>query len=385
MKKIALVSYHFYKTKTRGGELYVLQAARVLAKQAKVTIITTQSTSHMGWANGTAVEHERLERNIEIRRFPVDFTVVPREINNLNHFLHSNKMRTFEEEMNWIKKIGPYSTPLFQYLKENKSNYDVFFFVGYANPITYFGLPLVAEKSLLRPHLHNEPSLYFKIFDDFFTLPKIILPATYAEKELIEKRFPRHSKIELFGMNINESAKEKVKLPKLNKPYVLFIGRFEPSKGVFELLEFFNQFNKNVKSGLTLYIVGEATFPVNTSKHVKYLGVVDEETKNALISNSLLLINPSRFESMSFTLFEAWWQKKPVLVNGFCNALRDQVERSNGGLYYETYKEFEAMLKLLTKNKGLRDILGKNGHKFYMRHYQKREISRRLREIIDFS
>lgn len=49
---------------------------------------------------------------------------------------------------------------------------------------TYFGLKVAPEKSILIPTAHDEPPIYYSIFNDTFNLPKIILYLTTTERDL---------------------------------------------------------------------------------------------------------------------------------------------------------------------------------------------------------
>ncbi len=389
MKKIAVVNYHFYKTRTRGGELHVILLSKILQKYGQVTILTTQSKSHLTWKNEIQTKSTEYFEGIEVKRFPTDFTIKPREINNLNQYLYGNKLHTEEEEIEWMKRIGPYSTKLFQYLEDNFNKYDLFFFLWYANPITYFGLPKVASKSVLIPLVRNEPFLYFNLFDKLFTLPKLILASSSAEKKLIQRRFSRHSTMSLLGINVGNEKYVNNRIDISNnlgyskKPFVFFIGRTEPYKGIFTLIEYFDYFINKNSVDIDLLIAAEKIFPLKTSKNIKYLGPITNTEKHFLLQKCLFLINPSWYEASSLVLLEAWLYQKPVLVNGFCNALKGQVIQSNGGLYYKNYQEFEKMFQLLFTDIKLRDKLGRNGNIFYKKFYQEKIISKRYGDIVE--
>lgn len=384
MKRIALVSYHFYKTKTRGGERHILLLSRVLKKYGQVTIITTKSKNHLNWENEIKNDYE-IKEGMMVKRFPVDFKIVPRVINNMNFDLFADKLHSADDEANWIRSIGPYSTGLFDYLKKKANDFDIFIFIGYTNPVTYFGLPIVANKSLLIPLSHREPILYFRIFDRLFSMPKLIAASSLAEKALIDKRFPKHSPIKMLGMNISETrVRNSRKNAEKFGEYVVFVGRTEPSKGIFELIEMFNTYVKNRNTKINLVIVGETTFPVKTNNRIRYVGIVSEEEKKRIIAESLLLINPSWYESLSLVLLEAWIQEKPVLVNGLCNVLKGQVVESGGGLYYDNKREFEITMDLLLNNREMRNYMGKRGRKFYLKNYQENVITKKLDGIINY-
>ncbi|HNS41087.1 MAG TPA: glycosyltransferase, partial [Promineifilum sp.] len=86
-------------------------------------------------------------------------------------------------------------------------------------------------------------------------------------------------------------------------------------------------------------------------------------------SRAQVLLMPSRHESLSMVLLEAWMMKRPVLVNGSCEVLRGQVLRANGGLYYRSFEEFAAGLELLTNDSKLARRLGQQGHNYFIHNY----------------
>ncbi len=386
MKKIAIVTYHYFKTKTRGGEIYTKKLTNILKDKYQTTILTTRSADHTTWKN--KLKEYEVDNKNKIIRFKIDFEVKPRNRTEKTINILNNKLRTFKDELNYLKKIGPYSSNLFNFLSKNKENFDIFIFIGYANPITYFGLPLVKEKSILIPLTHKEPILYLSIFDELFRQSKIIGFSSVGEKEIIKKRFKKLPKLTQIGI-YPEEFKSKINFQfiknryNLFNPYILFIGRTEPYKGIYDLIDFFLKFKSARKNNIELIIIGEKLFPIETNKNIKFLGILSEEEKTILIKNSLFLVNPSWYESLSLTILEAWQQKKPVLVYGLNEILKKQILLSKGGLIYENYQEFENNMVKLIKNPNLRKQLGKNGYLFYYNNYRKKIIKEKLEKIIN--
>jgi glycosyltransferase involved in cell wall biosynthesis len=99
------------------------------------------------------------------------------------------------------------------------------------------------------------------------------------------------------------------------------------------------------------------------------MGVVPDGEKLAAVARSRALVMPSRHESLSMVVLEAWMMGRPVLVNGDCEVLRGQVLRANGGLYYRRYEEFAAAMNLLTTDPGLADCLGAQGRDYFQENY----------------
>src|SRR4029079_15707836 len=87
--------------------------------------------------------------------------------------------------------------------------------------------------------------------------------------------------------------------------------------------------------------------------------------KRSRVGGSRLLVHPSRFESLSMSLLEAWKMARPALVNARCAVLRGQVQRANGGLYYGSYEEFGEALSCLLAHRAEADALGHSGREYF--------------------
>jgi glycosyltransferase involved in cell wall biosynthesis len=81
------------------------------------------------------------------------------------------------------------------------------------------------------------------------------------------------------------------------------------------------------------------------------------------------VVQPSLYESFSISVLEAFLLKIPVLVNGECAVLRGHCVRSNAGLYYNSYYEFEGALRRLLSDEKLRQRLGENGYRYVRTNY----------------
>ena len=152
-------------------------------------------------------------------------------------------------------------------------------------------------------------------------------------------------------------------------PFLLYVGRIDRNKGCPELFDFFLRYRRETGSALKLVLVGGALLPVPDDPAIVALGFLPEGEKWDSLGASLVLVIPSRLESLSMVTLEAFWAERPVLANARCEVLRGQCRRANGGLYYATYDEFREALALLEGEPGLRQALGRNGHAYFEAHY----------------
>jgi len=90
---------------------------------------------------------------------------------------------------------------------------------------------------------------------------------------------------------------------------------------------------------------------------------------------------PSVNESFSRVIMESWTNKTPVLVNGRCSVTKYFCLESNGGLFFNTYSEFEACLNYFLNNRDTAKKLGENGFNYVKDHYDWDKI---VKSYIDF-
>ena len=92
---------------------------------------------------------------------------------------------------------------------------------------------------------------------------------------------------------------------------------------------------------------------------------------------------PSRYESLSLVVLEAWRMARPVLCNGDCETLRGQCLRSNGGLYYRNRDEFQTAMDLIIHRTDLRNLLGSNGYRYYNQNYSWKVIISKYQRLLE--
>jgi glycosyltransferase involved in cell wall biosynthesis len=115
---------------------------------------------------------------------------------------------------------------------------------------------------------------------------------------------------------------------------------------------------------------------------VIFTGFVDEQTKHDALAAATVFVQPSYFESFSLSLCEAWVEGRPALVQGRCDVLRGQVERSKGGLPYTGFAEFDAALAVLLASPALREQLGQAGREYVLANYEWDDVLDRYERLL---
>ena len=369
--KIAFVVQRYGLEVNGGAELLCRLIAEHLSKYHDIEVITTCAKDYVTWRDEYKPGKDNVN-GIIVWRFSVDF---PRNIKNFSKIseILSREVHNKENEIEWMKQQGPYSTGLLDFISRNKDAYDYFVFVTYLYCTTFFGLPLVREKAILVPTAHDEPPIYFSIFKRLFESPKAIVFNTEEEKKFVESRFNTRDKPNAtIGVGID--VPEKIDPDDFKRKYkvdtfIIYAGRIDEGKGCGELFEYFLRYKKETKSEIKLVLLGKPVIKIPEHPDIVSLGFVSEQDKFNGIMASQLLLMPSKYESFSMVIMEAWLCNRAVLVNGDCEVLKGHAVKSNGGLWYQNYEEFRECLTLLLSNEILRDKMGENGKRYAEENY----------------
>lgn len=357
-----------------------------MGKFWETEVLTTCALDYMEWRNHYPEGTENID-GTTVRRFRVD---APRDVGSFNKLSADLNARqsnaTLAEQENWMWAQGPVSTALLEYLHSQRNDYDAFIFYGYLYATTYFGLPAVRDKAFLTPLAHDEWTIYFTMWDEFFTLPRALIFNTPAEREFLRRRFP-HAKLngEVIGVGIEPPASaDPVRFRaryNLSDAFLLYLGRIDASKGCDQMIDYYIRARQAGAIKPKLVLAGKEVMPVPFHDAVVGLGFVDEQEKWNAIAACDWLWMPSPHESLSMVLLEAWAMARPVVVNAKCDVLRAQCERSNGGLWYENEAEWLKIITLI--DAPTQRGLGVQGQAFVDCHYSWPRVESQYRRLIE--
>ena len=387
MKKKILFVVQRYGLEVNGGsEAYCRQVAEKLSEMYDVSVLTTCAEDYVTWKNEYN-EGTEIINNVTVIRKKVKKPRSQKEFLEIMEKLNNEK-ENIELGEKWEEAQGPYSPDLINFLEENKNNYECFIFMTYLYYSTYFGIKIAPQKSILIPTAHDEPTIYYKIFEEVFKVPKTILYLTETEKRFVQNKFKNeniYSDVIGVGIDINENIpdidlKEKFGI---KDDYMVYIGRIDESKGCKEMFEYFKKYKKIYKNNLKLVLAGKKTMEIPKNEDIIALGFISETEKINLLKKCKLLVLPSQYESLSLSTLEAMYFSKPVLLNGKCEVLKDHVILSNGGLYYESKWEFIETLDYLIRNFKIAEKMGENGREYVDENYQWNRVIKKIQKKIN--
>lgn len=390
MKRIALVNQRYGLEVNGGSEYYTRLIAERLIKDYEVDVITTKALDYTTWEDFYKADEENIN-GVHVRRFSVK-ECRAKDFNEYNgRYLGelSCGRPDVEKEGEWFRKQGPFCPAAIEYIRENKDNYDAFIFVTYLYYLTVQGLPEVSDKAIFIPTAHEEPYIHFKTFEKLFTLPKAYVFLTEEEKSLVQRLFDcRDTPSEVMGTGVEISCEpdesEFRRKYNISGNYIIYVGRIDEGKDCPMMFNYFMEYKKrHPENELKLVLMGKQVCDIPKHSDIISLGFVSEEDKFSGISGAECLILPSRFESLSISVLEAMSLSVPVIVNGVCEVLRGHCTKSNAGLYYTNYFEFEGALDYMLTHRQKYEMMRKNAAEYIDKNYRWSVIMDKFKAVIE--
>jgi glycosyltransferase involved in cell wall biosynthesis len=384
MKPLAIVTPWFGKDLKGGAEQQAWQiAARLADRGHEVEVLTTCCRSFQdNWAVNYFKPGLTKDQGMKIRRFQVDRR-------NRDAFDQSNSLMLGLEPSKLKPGVSPVSiegaelfcsgninsTQLIKYLKKNHDQYQSFFFIPYLYGPILRGLSVVANHAFLQPCLHDEVYAYLPQVANIFHDAKGLLFISEGEYQLAIKLYGPGiiAKSTVVGAGIesgqcyDDTLDTVANLSVKNEQFILCLGRRDSTKNTDLLVRAYVAFKKkHPESVLKLVLAGPGDISFDDSAQgLIDLGLVTEIEKEALLANCLALFQPSRNESYSRVIMEAWFYGRPVAVHQKCLATAIATENAKGGWLAGTEIEWtELFIKIDQLPKEQLTQYGSNGQAY---------------------
>jgi len=188
------------------------------------------------------------------------------------------------------------------------------------------------------------------------------------------------------GASQSEFNSPLIRVGDATRPYLIFMGRLHPKKGISQLVKAWADFSKTSKSNLQLTIVGEGeesyrqkivsqinalSIPMSLSidnwtdaSEVILIGDCRGKTKESLLGYSEAFILPSLSEGLPVAVLEAWSHAKPVLMTRECNLPEGFSENAAIEIYTDDSLETgikNSLFAFQSQPTDQRRIMGQNG------------------------
>ncbi len=388
--RLGVVVQRYGAAITGGSESLARALATRLAQGGdSVTVFSTCALDYVTWRNELP-PGESDDAGVRVRRFAVE---EERDLAAFNRYSDELYARTPSrtEELEWLRRQGPYVPELVEALGDAAPDCDALLFFTYLYYPTWAGLQAVSARTLLVPTTHDEPPLRFSIYAEMFARASGFAFLTPPEEALVRSRFDlgsRPAAVAGMGVDLEAAALAPTAAAAfrarhgLRRPYVLYAGRIDAGKGCAEMLAHFDSYAREFAPAPDLVLLGSLAMELPQRSDVRYLGFVSEEEKRAAFAGASVVICPSPFESLSIVLLEALACRVPVLVNRRSAVLEDHCLRSGGGLFYADGAEFAHALQRLLGDDGLRTAMGESGRRYVEEQYAWPVVLGRYRALI---
>ena len=372
---VAFVTARFGSDIFAGSEIAVLRVSQALP-DARTTVYST-TLRDFDDQSPRYPEGEEQIGDLAVRRYSpdaIDNVLFTRLTEKMQH----ERLSPAEEEQ-WMHNCFN-STSLLEALA--KSGHDAYFFTPYLRATTYYGARLFPHLSLLLPGLHDEPPAHFQLFKDWF--PRL---GGVAFNSAAEQSFANHI-YDLAGVpqrvlglpvpaRSSQDGEDPAQLALPKRPFLLYVGRLEPGKGVLQLLDWME-----ATPEVDLVVVGEGEVPLpGTALHLRDL---TEPELDYCYGKALATCQLSVMESFSLVLFESWQQQTPVIVSSLSKVTEEFCLRADGGLSAGTLDEFRKAVEFLRTHPTERAILGRQGQEFTRRRFAPSVMGPRFQAFFEF-
>lgn len=386
MKKIAFVCQRYGLEVNGGAELLCRQFAEKLTDRYEVDVLTTCAVDYMTWANEYSAG-DSVINGVNVKRFAVKKQRDVERFNKLCEqvFLSPDHSTTLEQK--WIDEQGPYCPELVDYIDQHQLDYQCILFMTYLYYFSAVCLPKAMNNAILIPTAHDEPPVYLKHYKSVFKNAAGLIYNTHEEQKFVEEKFDTKgipsamagAGIEVPALDASKGAKSLYGLDK----YIVYTGRIDESKGCGRLFAYFQEYKKRNLGDIKLVLIGKPVMEIPQDPNIISLGFISEEDKFTVMRDSVALVLASEYESLSIVVLESMALGRPVIVNGDCEVLKGHCKRSDAGLYFTRYHEFEGALNYLLSHPKEYVVMQENAKRYVDANCRWDDIVVRIFELIE--
>jgi glycosyltransferase involved in cell wall biosynthesis len=415
--KLAFVTPRYGADISGGPE----HACRLLAEQVcerhDVDVLTTCARDALTWKNESTEGADRV-RGVLVRRFAVNQTHDPDALDELTARLTAEP-HSRADEQEWVRRLGPSSPGLVDFLKRHHRNFDAVVFFSLYHATTVQGVAAAPERAVLFPHLQIEPVLRFGLWSEVLGAMRAIGYASAAERRLArgflrifdnadevvgigvetpaQQTYPRHQQDPADNIEEDEegAAPDQLETPeylagrgipfrrrhRLYGSFALYGGRVEPDNGCEEMLSYFDSY-ASTDGDTALVLMGVKMMKVPDERYIRMPGVLADRERMIAYEAAEVTLAPDPGDLLGLCVLESLAVGTPVLASARNEAAVEHCRRANAGLYYANRDEFVEGLKLLMTNSRLRERLGQNGRQYVRQNHRWDAVLGRFERLI---
>jgi glycosyltransferase involved in cell wall biosynthesis len=326
------------------------------------------------WANELP-EAARVEEGITVRRFHNELATSASKEHAVHGRIYYGERPSLDDQVTWLQAL--FLTPgLFEAMLRERDNFDAFVFAPYLFWSTTACMPIVADRAVVMPCLHDEAYAHLEVMRHVLSLPAAVWFLSGPEHELAHRMgpvTPQHSVIGA-GMDVPDSYdpggfREEYGI---DSPFILYLGRREADKGWPWLMDVFSRTKTDVK--MVTAGAADACVPPQLRGRIIDVGLLSTEQRNNALAAAVAYAQPSLMESYSRTVMESWLAGTPVLARKGSAVVEWHCARSRGGLSFSGSRDLTVNLGRLVADPELAGEMGRRGRDYVIEKYERDHV-----------
>jgi glycosyltransferase involved in cell wall biosynthesis len=384
--RLALVTNRFGEDVAGGAELVMGELGRGLRERGwDVDVVTSAARDLYTWKNEFP-EGESVEDGVRVLRFRTVVSTNQKQRNRVGNLIGMGAPVTLTDQYLWMN--GGVRVPgMHEYLVDHSSEYRAVIFAPYLFWTTFACADIAPERTILLPCLHDEPEARLEIFQPVVAGSRGVWFQTEPERELAERIFRLPSRTTIIGSGIHPPSGYDPegfrRRHGIEGDFVLFAGRREWGKGWPELLSHL-AFASSLLSPVPLVTCGVGDLgAVPANVRVVDLGYLSDAERSNAMAAATVYVQPSRMESFSRTIMEAWLAGTAVVANAGSAVVSWHCARSQAGFAYRDRYEFAEALRLLLERPETRNEMARRGRDYVLTNYRWPDVLARVERTIE--
>ncbi|MDA8046090.1 MAG: glycosyltransferase [Actinomycetota bacterium] len=385
--RVAFVPLRYGPQIVGGSEALTREIAMGLAGRGwEVDVLTTRVVDHQAMADELPEGVEETD-GLRVHRFSTQPHWSKPGL-KAQRLIQEDVMPPPDDQWTWVG--WRFTMPdLFHHLLRHGQDYDAVVFSPYMFWNTTVGLSAVGANAVVMPCLHDESYARLSVMRPVLSDPASVWFLSEPEHRLAHRLGPVAERHRVTGAGIHvpdgydpESFRRR---HSVTRPFVLYAGRREKDKGWGWLLDTFSAAVAGGLEDVDLLTFGSGTVevPPSLAGRVIDLGFVSETDRNNAFAAALAYAQPSRMESFSRTVMEAWLAGTPVLAIDRSEVVGWHIERSGGGLIFPDGPTLAGHLRELAADPGRAADLAARGRHYVLREYDWPVVLDRIEADLD--
>jgi glycosyltransferase involved in cell wall biosynthesis len=370
---VAFVPLRYGRQIVGGSEALSREMAIGLAGRGwEVEVLTTRAVDHQSMANELP-EGLCVEDGLRVRRFSSEaHWSLPGF--RAQQLIQDGVIPPVDDQWTWLS--WRFSVPdLFHFLLRHGAGYDAVIFSPYLFWNATACLGALRGNAVTMPCLHDETYARLAVVRPVMADADSVWFLSEPEHQLAHRLGPlaEHHTVTGAGMHVPDGYDPDGFRRRfgLERPFLLYAGRREKDKGWDWLLDTYAAATRSGLDDVDLVTFGSSAVaaPDGLSDRVHDLGFLGEADRDDAFAAALAYVQPSRMESFSRTVMEAWLARTPVLFVEGSEVVGWHCRRSGAGAPFAGSEDLVARVRQIEAEPDRTAEMAEQGRRYVLAEY----------------